>query len=340
MLQDLLNKRHLRAPEFGRGEWLNVDRPLTMRGLRGSAVLVDIWEYSCVNCLRTLPYIREWHNRYADKGLTIIGVHTPEFAFGRERQQIEQAIDEFEIPYPVLMDNDYQTWDAFANRFWPAKYLIDHDGYIRYQSHGEGGYGAFEQAIQAVLREKDSTLDLPPIMQPFRDEDRPGAVCYRPTPELHGGLVHGALGNPEGYARGAPMLYRMPDKRPPHAFYVSGAWQAGSHFIEYQGQSAAFVNLPYEAVEVNAVLTPHVQTVERMLNPEPVAVEVWQDEQPLDETIRGLDVTPDGRVIVDRPRMYNLVRNLGFEQHELTLRVHTRGFAMYAFSFTGCVKDD
>lgn len=338
MIQEqLLKPRIVRAPEFGAGDWLNVAQPLRMSALRGRAVLVDFWEYSCVNCLRTLPYIREWHSRYS-RWLTIVGVHTPEFPFGRERQQIEMAVREEGLHYPVLLDNDFQTWDAFANRFWPAKYLIDSQGYIRCQSHGEGGYGLFEQAIQAVLREADSNLSLPTIMQPLRAEDRPGAVCYRPTPELHGGLDRGALGNPEGYARGTPMIYSLPKERHAGAFYLSGVWQAGEQFIAYGGQSEAIIQLPYEAVEVNAVLSPHAELVERMLHPQAVAVEVWQDNAPLEEAVRGADLTADGRVLVDRPRMYNLVRNPGFEKHELTLRLKMRGFALYAFSFTGCLK--
>ncbi|MEZ4671966.1 MAG: hypothetical protein R3E39_29020 [Anaerolineae bacterium] len=338
--QPLLQPRRLHAPEFTPGEWVN-SRPLTMAGLRGRAALIDIWEMSCINCLRTLPYIREWQRRY-DKWLTVIGLHTPEFPFAKEKQQIEMAVRQQEIIYPVYMDNNFAMWEAYANRYWPAKYLVDADGYIRYQSHGEGGYGAFEEAIQAVIHEFDTDATLPPVMQPLRDEDRPGAVCYRPTPELHAGLDRGALGNPEGYMRGVPVLYSMPkDKeRQRGAFYVSGAWQAGEQFLSYQGQTEAIIRMPYEAVEVNAVLTPHVDLVERMVHPEPASVEVWQDELPLDDIVRGDDVTADGRVIVDRPRMYNLVRNRDFAQHELTLRVKVRGFAVYAFSFTGCVKGE
>jgi len=339
MSVDPLEKQIVRAPEFGRGAWLNTECPLRLAGLRGRAVLVDFWEYSCINCIRTLPYLREWYQRYSDKGLVVIGVHSPEFPFGREREQIERAIRELDIPYPVLMDNDFQTWDAYANRFWPAKYLIDQHGYLRYHSHGEGGYGAFEQAIQAILRESDPDVELPAIMLPLRDEDKPGAVCYRPTPELHAGLDRGALGNPEGYAGGVPMVYRLPKLRVTGAFYVSGAWQAGEQHFAYQGQTEGLIQVPYEAVEVNAVLSPHVETVERMIHPETVGVEIWQDELPLDDERRGVDVMPEGRVLVDRPRMYNLIRNPGFEPHELTLRVKSRGFALYSFSFTGCVKE-
>jgi thiol-disulfide isomerase/thioredoxin len=339
MSVDFLEQRIIRAPEFGPGTWLNTESPLTLSGLRGQVVLVDFWEYSCLNCLRTLPYLKEWHWRYAGKGLVIVGVHSPEFPFGRERQQIEQAVRELDIPYPVLMDNDFKTWDAYANRFWPAKYLIDQHGYVRYQSHGEGGYSEFEQAIQAALRESDPELELPAIMAPLREEDKPGAVCYRPTPELHAGLERGALGNPEGYAGGLPMVYRLPRQRMAGAFYVSGAWKAGEQHLMYQGQTEGLIHVPYEAVEVNAVLSPHIEAVERMLHPKTVGVEIWQDELPLGEERRGMDVMPEGRVLVDRPRMYNLIRNPGFEAHELTLRVKSRGFALYAFSFRGCVKE-
>lgn len=338
MINDILKPRIVRAPEFGTGEWLNVEHPLTMAGLRGKTVLVDIWDYSCINCLRTLPYLRQWHTRYADKGLVIIGVHSPEFHFGRERQQIEAAVHELEISYPVLMDNRFQTWDAFANRAWPSKYLIDPLGYIRYQSQGEGGYEKFERAIQAVLLDTNPNLDLPPVMLPVREEDKEGAVCYRPTPELYAGLDRGALGNPEGYARNITVFYQLPQQRMHGAFFVSGAWQAGQDYLSYQGQTEGVIHLPYEAVEVNAVLTPHVETVERMLHPETISVEIWQDDAPLTEANRGDDVTAEGRILVNRPRMYNLIRNPGFEHHHLMLRVKNRGFGLYSFTFTGCVK--
>ncbi|MGQ9889728.1 MAG: redoxin domain-containing protein [Aggregatilineales bacterium] len=338
MSETLLSARVVRAPALAEGEWINTPAPIALAGLRGQTVLVDFWDYICINCLRALPYLREWHARYHQHGLVIIGVHTPEFAFGRERGQIEAAVRKLDIPYPVLLDSGFRTWDAFANRYWPAKYLIDPHGYIRYQSHGEGGYEAFEHAIQAVLLEDNPSRELPPVMQPLRPEDRPGAVCYRATPKLHAGLKHGALGNPEGYASGVPVLYQMPAQRPHGAFYAEGAWQAGREYLSYQGQAEGVIKLPYEAVEVNAVLAPHFEAVERMLHPQTVSVEVWQDDLPLDEAVRGADVSAEGRALVDRPRLYNLVRNPGFERHELTLRVRARGFAVYAFSFTSCAR--
>lgn len=330
----------VRAPAFGPGDWLNTDGPLTLEALRGRVTLVDFWEYTCVNCIRTLPYLVAWHARYAALGLTVIGVHAPEFPFGREAAQVRAALNEFGIRYPVLLDNAYQTWDAYANRYWPSKYLIDAQGYIRYRNAGEGYYHETERAIGALLREINPDLDLPDPLPLLRPEDEPGAVCYRPTPELHAGYARGSLGNPEGYAAGGAVLYRLPRQRALNYFYVEGAWQAGEAYLAYVGAGVGSVVLPYEAAEVNAVLSPNADPVERALHPEAVAeIEVWQDGAPIAELNAGRDVTLTSppRVRLSRPRMVNLVRNPGFERHELTLRVHTRGTALYAFTFGGCV---
>jgi thiol-disulfide isomerase/thioredoxin len=332
------------APEFASGhapsDWINSERPLQLAALRGKAVLLDIWDYTCLNCLRTLPYLRAWHERYAAHGLVVIGVHTPEFTFGRERMQVELATRELEVHYPVLLDNDFKTWKAYDNRFWPARYLIDHEGCIRVLSYGEGHYQEFERAIQSVLREMDSDVALPPVLPSLREEDRPEAPLNHATPELRTGLHRGALGNPEGYAGGVPILYRLPTRRVNGAFYVAGAWQANDEYLAYKGTSEGIIQLPYEATEVNAVLSPHHDSVERFLHPEAVAVEIWQDDLPLGEERRGIDLTEDGRVLVSRPRVYNLIRNPRFERHELTLRVKTPGFALYAFSFVAGLRTE
>jgi hypothetical protein len=340
MLDDgILFQPERQAPEFTSGVWLNSEqRQIRMGDLRGRVVLLDLWDYTSINCLRTLPYVREWQRRYADYGLTVIGIHTPEFAFGREQTQVELAVTELGVSYPVFLDNNFDVWNAYDNQFWPAKYLIDAHGFIRARHYGEGNYAAFERALQTLLRERDSRVDLPPVMTPLRPEDAPDANCYRPTPSLRGGLKRGALGNPEGYAGGAPLLYRLPGQRMAGAFYVSGAWQADEQCLAYLGSSEGIVQVPYEAAEVHAVLSPHVDTVERMVNPRTITVEIWQDDQPLHDDRRGADLTDDGRVLVNRPRTYNLIRNPGFERHELTLRVKANGFALYGFAFVSSVR--
>lgn len=141
------------APEFtGISKWLNSD-PLTMRQLRGKVVLVDFWTYTCINCIRTLPYVKSWHEKYKDQGLVVVGVHTPEYPFERSTDNVKTAIKRFGIPYAVAQDNQYATWNAYSNRYWPAVYLIDKQGRVVYQHFGEGEYAETEAKIRTLLAE-------------------------------------------------------------------------------------------------------------------------------------------------------------------------------------------
>src|SRR5947209_2051430 len=193
-----IDREKVRAPEIGR-VWLN-SPPLSLRQLRGRAVLIDFWDYTCVNCIRTLPYVQAWHQRYAEKGLVAIGVHTPEFTFAQYESNVERGVREFGLTYPIVIDTNYELWKAFANKYWPAKYLIDKEGYIRHAHFGEGAYSETEAAIQDLLREVNPTVRLPALMKPVRESDAPGAICYRPTPELYLGHKRGRIGNPNGFA--------------------------------------------------------------------------------------------------------------------------------------------
>ncbi len=337
----------IRMPELAPGEWLNVERPLSKEALRGQVALIDFWDYSCINCLRTLPYLVKWHERYAQAGLTVIGIHAPEFRFARSRAQIEAALAELGLRYPILLDNEYQNWDRFANRAWPTKYLVDADGYIRYRQQGEGYYQETERAIQALLRQRDPDLWLPAPLSPLRAEDVPGAVCYRVTPELYAGYLRGALGNPEGYAADNPLAYRMPprlERTQPH-FYAGGIWRAGEESLDFAGQDGGRLVVPYSAVGVNAVLSPSADPVEVMLGlrppDRPPLIEVRQDGGLLTALNAGPDITFDEEgasvVSVERPRMYRLVRNPDFETHELELTFRAGGLAVYTFTFTSCI---
>jgi thiol-disulfide isomerase/thioredoxin len=352
MTKDLLDPPIIHMPEFSDGKWLNTDQPLTRRQLHGRVLLIDFWDYTCINCLRTLPYLTKWHERYAGKGLVVIGVHAPEFKFARERGQIEAAIREFEIRYPVLLDNDYQTWQRFATRAWPTKFLVDGRGYIRFSRQGEGYYAETEQAIQALLLQRDPAVSLPDILPPLREEDGSGAVCYRPTPELHagyqgGGLFGGALGNPEGYVVNSLMSYSLPEaeERMEGRFYLSGFWEAKSECVAFAGQSGGEIVLPYRAAGVNAVLSPSSDPVELMLDLAPAdgepLVEVLQDGRPLTPENAGEDVFFDEKhrsfVRVKRPRLVKLVQNTAYEWHELKLIFRDTGAALYSFTFDTCI---
>jgi thiol-disulfide isomerase/thioredoxin len=335
-------------PAFAPGDWLNVEQPLTKEQLRGRVTLVDFWDYTCINCIRTLPYVTSWDERYRQHGLTVIGVHAPEFRFARARAQIEDALREFDIEYPVLLDNDYQTWDRFAVRAWPTKFLIDADGYVRFRTQGEGGYRETEGAIQQAIAEIESEADLPRLMKPLCPEDETGAVCYRTTPELHTGFQRGSLGNRQGYAANNPVVYELPrpaDRAEPW-FYAGGIWQAGPEAFAFAGQNGGQIVVPYSAAGVNAVFSPSADPVEIALDLRDPAIlpfiEVWLDGQPLTPDIAGADVEYDDGglsiILVDRPRLYELVRTFGHESHELSLVFRAHGLALYAFTFERCVK--
>src|SRR3989338_5772498 len=148
------------APEFaGISKWLNPETPLTMQDLRGKVVLVDIWTYTCINCIRTLPHVTRWYDTYRDKGFVVVGVHTPEFEFEKKTENVLAAIKQYNIHYPVAQDNDFATWNAYNNHYWPAKYLIDSKGDIRYFHFGEGKYEETEKAIQQFLAEAGQEIE-------------------------------------------------------------------------------------------------------------------------------------------------------------------------------------
>lgn len=351
-----LNLHPDRMPDFAPGEWINTPGPLARESLRGQVILVDFWNYTSANCIRSLPYVTSWHSRYADLGLTVIGVHTPEFSFARTRVQVEAAMAEFGIRYPVLIDNDYQTWHRYTDRAWPVRYLIDHEGTISYWRQGEGAYQETEQAIQAALQQHSRHIALPRLLSPLRQEDAPGAVCYSPPPELHAGFGHGALGNPQGYAEGSPVVYETPHPAQRHegAFYAAGIWRAERECLVFAGQNGGQIILPYRAAGVSAVLSPSADPVELLLDLPPGSdrgiqargaqpiIEVRQDGEFLTAANAGADVEyqDDGvsAVYVRRPRTVELVRNPGFEEHELALTFRANGLALYTFTFATCVK--
>jgi thiol-disulfide isomerase/thioredoxin len=349
----ILQPRVIRVPEPASGHWLNDERPWTRERTRGHVVLYDFWDYTCVNCLRTLPYLAAWHRRYASLGVVILGIHTPEFNFAQLRAHVERAIVDYAIPYPILLDNDHRTWDRFAARAWPTKVLVDGDGYERLRRTGEGYYGEIERAIQTLLRQANPGVSLPEPLAPLRPEDRPGAVCLRPTPEVYagvsgGGLFGGGLGNAEGYATRGPAYYELPpaNQRQEGCFYLDGIWRAWPEAVAYAGETRGRIILPYRAATVNAVLSPSADPVETILDLRPVdtsppVAEVRQDGLPLPDHVAGTDVTFDeaGRslIVLDRPRMVQLARNSGFEAHELELSFAEPGPALYSFTFSGCV---
>ena len=325
-----VEKGTVRAPEIGR-IWFN-SPPLSMRHLRGRVVLVDFWDYTCVNCIRTLPYIKAWHERYQDKGLTVIGVHTPEFLFARYESNVERGIEEFGLTYPVVSDSNFELWEAFANRYWPTKYLIDGEGYLRYAHFGEGAYAETEETIQELLREIDPAIPLPPLMDPVRETDRMGAVCYQPSPELYLGHRRGRIGNEAGFAEDQAAQYSHVGDLKDGFFYASGNWTTTGDHIESASDEEARITIRYSAAAVNLVMAS--------FNPQPREVEILQDGKPLTPAIATADIRfRDGRsyIQVVRPRMYSLVDNKSFGTHTLELIASQPEVALFAFTFTSCL---
>jgi thiol-disulfide isomerase/thioredoxin len=328
-----VEKGQVRAPEIGR-VWLN-SSPLSFRQLRGRVVLVDFWDYTCVNCIRTLPYVKAWHQRYRDVGLTVIGVHTPEFTFAQYESNVERGAREFALTYPIVIDNNYEIWKAFANRVWPTKYLLDKEGYLRFAHFGEGGYRECEEVIQELLREIDPAMMLPQVLSPLRAEDGPGAVCYPASPELYLGHRRGRIGNAGGFKEDEVSLYEFEGTLDENCFYASGWWASTAEYMESTGEGAHHLVLRYTASGVNLVMaSPRGPSCE---------VIVRQDRQPLpphqatsDIQFHNLSGQQESVVLVQQARMYSLVNNHDFGEHVLEL-ICPAGLAAFAFTFTSCV---
>ena len=308
-----------RAPDFtGNDSWLNTpaDRPLSLEELRGKVVLVDFWTYTCINCLRTFPALRAWHERYADDGLVIVGVHTPEFAFERERANVEDAVRDNELRYPVAQDNEFETWNAWGNQYWPAKYLIDAEGQVRYTHFGEGEYAETEEAIRELLAEAGRRR-VGAETRPRTDTADIGVQ----TPETYLGAARA-----EGFIGEAPEPgerdYSAPDgDLPPSGFALSGRWE-----IDDERSTAV------RDAEIRArPIAREVYLVMSSENERPRRVEVLLDGEPVPAEAEGDDVS-NGAVTVSGERLYRLVSLPEASEMELTLRL-APGVSAYAFTF-------
>jgi cytochrome c biogenesis protein CcdA/thiol-disulfide isomerase/thioredoxin len=306
------------APEFtGTERWFNTpgDRPLTLQGLRGHVVLVDFWTYSCVNCIRTLPYLNAWNKRYGKDGLTIVGVHTPEFPFEREAGNVEAAIKREGIEYPVVQDNEQATWNAYGNQYWPAEYFIDAKGKVRYVHFGEGEYGEKEKVIRDLLAEAGRRV-------PVKDATVHDAVDPSEgvtTPETYLGPYRAErFTNPE-LSPGRHVL-SAPAKVPPNEFAFRGEWKVALKAAT--AAKGARLDLNFGARRVYLVLGS---------SDRPRRVRVKIDGHPIAAAEAGSDVH-GGVVTVMAHRLYNLVDLPRVEHHLLELELEP-GVTGYAFTF-------
>ncbi len=316
-------------PDFaGGGHWFN-SPPLSLADLKGQVVVVDFWTYSCVNCLRTLPYLKEWYAKYGGRGLTIIGVHSPEFDFERDPENVARAIAKYGVAWPVVMDNDYAIWQAYGNRYWPHKYIADAQGRLRYHHIGEGGYAETEEQIRELLAEAGRQLDDIPGGPPAGD----GSGRLPITRELYAGLAFTQgeyLGNQPVGGLGDARVFADPHTYQEGTFYLAGAWvldEEAARFVPQTGAGAGGrVVLRYRAAAVNAVLSSHSGAA--------AAVQVRLDGQPLPATAGGADVA-DGVLSLREARLYSLVQHPNIEEHVLELVTDSPDLVLYTFTFSG-----
>jgi cytochrome c biogenesis protein CcdA/thiol-disulfide isomerase/thioredoxin len=306
------------APEFtGTQDWFNTpgDRPLSLAGLRGHVVLIDFWTYTCINCIRTFPYLKAWDAAYRHDGLTIVGVETPEFAFERDAGNVAHAIGQFGLRYSVVQDNDMGTWNAYGNAYWPADYLIDARGQVRYAAFGEGDYDRTETAIRALLAEAGAQVG---------GMSRPADVTVpseQTTPETYlgtaraQGWINGPHAGLHDYGPSPPQSLGVND------FAYTGTWNIADQ--PAQAVADAGIEVSFQAKNVYLVLSSPGER--------PRPVRVLLDGRPIPAADAGADVH-GGVVTVRRQRLYTLVSLPRDAQHRLTLRF-APGVAGYAFTF-------
>jgi cytochrome c biogenesis protein CcdA/thiol-disulfide isomerase/thioredoxin len=307
------------APDFvGITHWLNTNKPLSIKDLKGKVVLVDFWTYTCINCIRTLPHVTSWYDKYNKEGFVVIGVHTPEFEFEHETSNVENAIKQYNIHYPVAQDNNYATWNNYNNQYWPAEYLIDADGTIRREDFGEGEYDQMELAIQTLLKQSGhkvtQKLDALPDTTP---QDQISPETYLDSARMQYYYPSSTLGN-------GTSTYTLSDSIPQNTFSLGGQWTINDGDAVAGKKATLAYN--FTANEVYLVLNPNSNT-------QPSQIKVFLDGKAVDTSNEGTDVKK-GVLMVPTDRLYNLVNLHGKTgNHVLKLEFDTPGTQGFAFTF-------
>lgn len=313
-------------PLTGATAWLN-SPPLTREGLRGRVVLIDFWTYSCINCLRSIPHVKRWHERYADKGLVVIGVHAPEFAFEKSLGNVRNAVRDLGIPYPVALDNDFAIWRAFNNRYWPAHYFVDAEGRVRAHAFGEGHYDTSERVIRELIRQ--SGRDPGPPSRADLEPTGVGLAADRDTrlsPETYLGFGRAEhFASPGGLVRDRAADYRAaPLQR--NGWFLDGNWTVREQSAR-PNRPGGRIGFQFHARDLHLVLGPG----DGRLNGK--RFRVLLDGKPPGADA-GLDVAPDGTGVVREERLYQLVRQKGAVRDRLfTIEFLDGGVEAFAFTF-------
>ncbi len=324
IIQSKLN-RHPRAKELQNPQaFINTDT-ISLGELVGKkVVLVDFWTYSCINCQRTLPYLNAWWEKYKDKGLVIVGVHTPEFEFEKKLDNVRLAVEKFGVRYPVALDNDYATWSAYQNQYWPHKYLIDIDGFIVYDHIGEGGYEETERKIQKLLEERMVVLgeqgEIQKTVSQPANVPNPDFGKIRSPETYFGSARNQYLGNGEKLTPGVQTFTR-PTIIAPNALYLEGEWSIEPEFSRALSPGAKII-FRYRAKDVYVVAGAD----------EPVRLTILRDGAPPARSA-GKD-SGDNGVLVKEERLYRLVEDPdGYGEHTIEIIIEKPGLRAFAFTF-------
>jgi thiol-disulfide isomerase/thioredoxin len=339
--QQIDKSQFIKAPEFAQiSGYLNTpnNSPLTLSSLKGKVVLVYIWTYTCINSIRPMPYIHDWNQKYSNNGLVIVGVHSPEFQFEKNYDNVKHAVQRFGITYPVVLDSDHGTWNAFRNNYWPRYYLIDSQGNIRYDHIGEGSYGQIEKSIQSLLAERAALMGAKEISFNTKPTTviKSGSLYYvdlrqNLTPEIYIGYdtARTPLGNPEGFKPDQTVSYSILSTTnfEPHIVYLQGKWKNNPDNMELQNDTGRIV-LTYYAKSVNIIAGGKGGGV--VFNDEGIkgAAATLTSNNSL-----GEDLSSVGSFRIDGQRLYNLAIHNNYTAHSIVIDVKGKGFQFYTFTF-------
>ena len=324
---------HMPALIGGPENWINTGgKPLKVRKV--GIYLVDFWEYTCVNCIRTDPYLRAWHERYAPYGLVIVGIQTPEFGFSAVTKNVADAAKRDELKYPILNDPESKNWKAFHENYWPSKYLFDQNGKLVYQHAGEGNYQETEQMIQKLLRRSHPNAKFPAPLAPVRPGDVPGAACRGETPELYVNPSYGFLANlSSGWKMDKTAVFVDRGGHADGKIYANGSFSTRYQSLQHARTTKDlrdYVAIAFHASEVNVVINRPASRDYR--------VYATLDGMAIPKSDKGDDVLYDSRgsyMLVDAPRMFNVYRGR-FATGELRLMSDSPDFDIYSYTFSGC----
>ena len=342
-----------KAPEFAQiSGYINTpnnNSPITLSSLKGKVVLVYIWTYTCINSIRPMPYIDDWNQKYSDRGLVIVGVHSPEFGFEKNHANVKDAVKRFGITYPVIIDSEHGTWNAYANNYWPRFYLIDTQGYIRYDHIGEGDYNQIEKSIQSLVAERASQMGAKEISFNTKPTTliNPGSLYFidlkqSTTPEIYIGYntARTPIGNPEGFKPDQTVSYSIPSNTnfKPSIVYLQGKWKNNPDNMELQSDTGR-IALIYYAKSVNIIAGGKGGGIVSNDNGDKLGAAggyrqaAGNSTADISDNSLGQDLLSDGSFRIDGQRLYNLAIHNDYAAHYTLIDIKGKGFQFYTLTF-------